>query len=313
MLMWALQSFEPVGWAVELVADATAADLAQLPRLYTAASLCSLMGAPDAAREYAEAARALEHAGGYEPFDAGLSGLLHAAAELFLGRPERWVEICAELAGQSGLTRAIGLSGMLMVLPLMGRIDEAKAVLDDALEAVRAVGNPNFIAYAMLGQARTLKESEPDRAVEVLRHCLDYCREHRLVFLGALAATDAAGVEAVQGAPDVALGLFTAAIEQFHRAGNRVSLAMTLAELAVFLAGTGEAASAVTLCGFGLQHAVESSVAGVGDALEHMRVQLGDETYRACVAQGEALSPAKATRIATDLIRSARRKLESAS
>jgi tetratricopeptide (TPR) repeat protein len=298
---------------LELLADATAADLAQLPRLYTAASLCSLVGSPGAAREYAEAARALEQADGYEPFDPGLSGLLHAAAELFLGSAERWIEICAELAGRSGLTRAIGLGGMLMVLPLMGRIDEAKAMLDDALEAARAAGNPNFIAYTMIGQSRALKESEPDRAAEVLRQCLDYCREHRLVFLGLLAATDAASVEAVQGDPEVALGLFTAAIEQFHRSGNQMTLAMTLGQLAVFLAGTGEAEGAATLCGFGRQHHVEASVAGLGDALEHLRVQLGDAAYEARLAEGEALSPAEATGVATDLIRAARRKLEPAS
>jgi hypothetical protein len=314
LLMWTLQSFEPVGWAVELLADATAADVAQLPRLYTAASLCSLMGAPEAARDHARMARALEDAGGYDPFDAAWSGFFEAAAELFQGRPERWLEISAELTGQSGTTRAIGLSATLALLPVLGRIDEANAVLDGALEAVRAAGNPLLIGYAMMGQARALKEHEPKRAVEVLRECLDYCREHRLVFVGALAASDAASVEAVQGAPDVALGLFTAAIEQFHRSGNRVTLAMTLAQLAVFLADAGEAASAVTLCGFGRQYSVETIVAaGVGDALEQMRLQLGDETYRACLAQGEALSPAQATRVATDLIRAARRKLDSPS
>jgi hypothetical protein len=88
---------------------------------------------------------------------------------------------------------------------------------------------------------------------------------------------------------------------------------MTLAELAVFLAGAGEASSAVTLCGFGRQQSVETIVAGVADALEQMRVQLGDEAYAACLAHGETLSPAQATRLATDLIGAARRKLESPS
>jgi predicted ATPase/DNA-binding SARP family transcriptional activator len=313
LLMWPLQYLEPVGWAIELLAEAKAADLPQLPRLYTAASLCSLLGAPDAAREYAEAARALERVDGYEPFDPGLTGLLHAAAELFLGSAERWVEICAELAGRSGLTRAIGLSGMLMMLPLMGRIDEAKAILADTLDAVRAAENSNFVAYAMIGQSRTLKESEPERSVEVLRECLDYCREHRLVFVGLLAASDAAGVEAVHGDPEEALGLFSAAIEQFHGSGNRQTLAMTLAQLAVFLAETGEAEGALLLCGFGRHHAVEASVPGVGDALGQLRLRLGDDAYEARLARGEALSPAEATRIATDLIRTVRRNVAAAS
>jgi hypothetical protein len=313
LLTWALQGLEPVGWALELLADATAADVVQLPRLYTAASLCSLTGAPDAALEYAQTARALGRAGVYDPFDDGLPGLLHAAAELFLGRPERWLEICAELAAQSGLTRAIGLGGMLMVLPLMGRTDEAKAMLDGgALEAVHATGNPNFIAYALLGQARTLQASDPERAAAVLRQCLDYCRAQRLIFLGLLAAAEAASVEAMGGDPDVALDLFTAAVEQFHRSGNQTTLAMTLGQLAVFLAGAGEAEGAATLCGFGRQHHMEASVAGLSDALERLRSQLGDEAYRACVTKGEALSPAEATLVATDLISAARRRLEPA-
>src|SRR5262245_36113471 len=136
-----------------------------------------------------------------------------------------------------------------MVLPVLGRIDEANALLDAALEAVRVTRNPTFIAYAMLGQARTMRESEPDRAAEVLRKCLDYCREHRLVFLRSYAASEAASLEAVQGAPDVALDLFAAAIEQFDRSGNQVSLAMTLAQLAAYLAEAGESAGAVTLVG----------------------------------------------------------------
>jgi hypothetical protein len=58
---------------------------------------------------------------------------------------------------------------------------------------------------------------------------------------------------------------------------------------------------------------MEASVAGLSAAMEQLRSQLGDEAYRACVTRGEALSPAEATLVATDLISAARRKLERAS
>jgi predicted ATPase len=44
-----LQRYEAAGWAEEILEAARAAGLAQLPRLYTAASLCAYTGRPDAA------------------------------------------------------------------------------------------------------------------------------------------------------------------------------------------------------------------------------------------------------------------------
>ena len=60
MIAFDLQRFEPVGWAEELLPAATAAELAQLPRLYTAASFCAFTGRPADAVRYAEAASALQ-------------------------------------------------------------------------------------------------------------------------------------------------------------------------------------------------------------------------------------------------------------
>ena len=102
MLAWALQRFEPVGWAEEILAAATAADLPQLPRLYTAASLCSFTGRAEAAVGYAQTAVALEADPRYDPFEAGWSSVLEATAHLYAGRADRWLEICAALAAEPG-------------------------------------------------------------------------------------------------------------------------------------------------------------------------------------------------------------------
>ena len=54
LLGWALQRFEPVVWAEETLPSAVDAKLAQLPRLYVAASLCILTGQPEVGVSYAQ-------------------------------------------------------------------------------------------------------------------------------------------------------------------------------------------------------------------------------------------------------------------
>ena len=71
MMGFFLQLFEPIGWAEEILAAATAADVPQLPRLYTAAGSACYIGRPDAAVAYAEAAVALQADPRYDPFDHG--------------------------------------------------------------------------------------------------------------------------------------------------------------------------------------------------------------------------------------------------
>ena len=73
LMAFALNRFEPVGWAEELLPAATTADVPQLPRLYTAAAQCSFVGRPEAGLEYAERALALEADSRYEPLPAGWS------------------------------------------------------------------------------------------------------------------------------------------------------------------------------------------------------------------------------------------------
>ena len=108
MLAFNLQRFEPAGWAEEILEAATAADLAQLPRLYTAASLCAFTGRTEAAVGYAQAAVAMQADPRYDPFDAGWSPYLEALAHLWAGRLDRFVEIAAALAAGSGLGQRPG-------------------------------------------------------------------------------------------------------------------------------------------------------------------------------------------------------------
>jgi hypothetical protein len=108
MLGHTLQRFEPAGWAEEILEAARAAELAQLPRLHTAASLCAFTGRAEAAIGYAQAAGAMETDPRYDGFDSGWSHTQEATANMVAGRLDRYLEICAHLSTQPGTAHVLG-------------------------------------------------------------------------------------------------------------------------------------------------------------------------------------------------------------
>ena len=98
LLAHMLQQWEPVGWSEEILEAATTADLTQLPRLYTAASLCVYTGQPEDSVRYAQKALALEADSRYDGFLTGLSAVMEANAHVYSGRIDRGIEILADLA-----------------------------------------------------------------------------------------------------------------------------------------------------------------------------------------------------------------------
>src|SRR5262249_13940849 len=80
MLAWFLQRYEPIGWVEELLAAATEANIRQLPRLYTAASVCAFIGRPADALGYAQTALRLEAQETHDSFESGWSDWTEALA-----------------------------------------------------------------------------------------------------------------------------------------------------------------------------------------------------------------------------------------
>ena len=95
MLGLDLLRYEPIGWAEEILDAAVAADVRQLPRLYTAASICSQTGNPESAVEYSQTAVALAADPRYEPFEPGVTLDWAAAAFLYSGRIDDALESSA--------------------------------------------------------------------------------------------------------------------------------------------------------------------------------------------------------------------------
>ena len=302
IMSWPLQRFEPVVWAEEILPAATAADVVQLPRLYAAASLCLYSGRSDLGVEYAQRAAELANDGVHDSFGDGWAGMLEALAHLFGGRIERRVEISADLSTRSGFARVVGLCGLTWALPAVGREEEAMAIAEETMTAARAYGSPFWIGWALGGYGRAFAQSDPVRALKALREGLDYAESYRLGFWQANLAQDAARLEATHGDLDDALKLFSRGIDLFHRAGNVVFLAATLASLAVFFDRVGRHEVAATIYGSSSREASIGLVPHLDDVVEHLQSTLGEDAFNQCVAAGRSQELADAVRYAHEQI-----------
>jgi hypothetical protein len=308
LLTLALLRFEPPGWAEELLDAATIADVDQLPRLYSAASICSFTGRPEIGLGYAEHALALEGDPRYDGFPPGWSIMWEGLGHLYAGRVDRCMEIWGDMAAdpQPGFQRIGGMGLVLWLLPAVGRAAEARTIADEYLTAIRAYANPMQVAVALAGYGRAFADTDPDRALTAYHEGLDHAREHRLAFHVALIARDAAALEAVHGRLDDALELFDTTIDAYHRSGDRFSLAITLANLAVFFDRIDHPDVAARIYGSSTRYESVVAVPGLDGVVERLRVLLGPSAFDRAVAAGAALEFSSAASYARHQIRLAR-------
>jgi predicted ATPase/class 3 adenylate cyclase len=297
-IAFALQQYEPIGWAEELLPATVAANLPQLPRLYTAASYCLYTGRPEEAVGFARAAVRLQDEPGYQPFTEGLAAYMEAHAHSNAGRIDRFWETCAELAVQTGLAHVLGLCGLTMVLPVVGRSGEAIAIADDTMNAARAHGNPVWIAFAHFGNVRAHAESDPQRALNAVREGLAYARQHRHTYFEAALAMESAGLEAAHGDIDQALDMFTVSIDSFHGSGDTTTLVWVLAGLMELFDRTGQPEIAATMYGTTTDDPVASQYPGAAATADHLRTTLGTDTFDTCVGTGAAMTLTEAVHYA---------------
>jgi predicted ATPase len=309
IMAFALQRYEPAGWAEEVLPAAAAADLRHLPRLYNAAGLCAMTGRVDAGIGYAEIAVAMEADPRYDPFELGWSSVLLATAYAYSGRRDRFVEICGGLADQPGLAHVMGLCGLVLMLPALGRADEAVAIAENAVAEGRAHGNPFWICCALYGNGRAFADTDPPRARKALREGLAFAREHRIRYYEARIARNAAHLEASYGELEDALTLFETAIDSFHRAGDHATLATSLAYLAVLFERIERSEVAATIYGTSIHGAGVAKAVNRPSAIDRLQTALGDSLFDHCVSAGAAMEPADAVAYAGDQIQAVRRHL----
>jgi predicted ATPase len=308
MLAWALERYEPAGWAEEILQGSRATELAQLPRLYTAASLCAFTGRPEVAVGYVEAAVALEADPRYDGFDPAWSRTRLAGAHLFAGRVDRCMEIWANLATRPGSAQIMGQCGRLSALTIAGRAEEARAMAEDTLAAARAHGNPFIVAMALLGSGAAFAPVDPARSLGLYRDGLVYAQQHGLPFFEAAIAQNSAGLEAAHGDLRQGLALFDAALDSLHRAGNDTTLVGALAHLAVCFHRLDRPDVAATLYGASTNQALSRIVVDLPPVVDHLRAALGDAAFDQCAATGAAMDLADAVGYARHHIELARRQ-----
>jgi len=302
MLAWALQRYESVGWAEQLLEAATEADLPLLPRLYTAASFCVFTDRPETALRYAQTALELETVPDYTPFDPLWATNMMAHAHLFIGRIDRWLEIAAGLADRDGVSRVAGLGMVVFLTP----VEQAMTLPQETLDAARRHGNPFFIAAALGAYGRAFTDADPDRALSVFREGRRYTADQRLDYFRAVIARDSAELEANDGEIDKALQLLDTSIDLFHRAGDYASVGSVLAYMAVFFDRFEQPELAATLYGASAAYGTTSWAGNLPDVVDHLRSQLDPATYEKYVATGAAMDTNQAVKYARDQIRTAR-------
>ena len=148
--MLASAAVRAVGWAEEILAAATAADLRNSPACTPPPVSARYTGRPDAAVGYAHTAVVLEADPRYDPSTPGWSGFWEAVAHLYAGGSTAAGDL-ADLAAQTGPRPRHRAVRVLLLLPAVGRAEEALAIAEEAVAAARAHGNPFWIAWRSMG------------------------------------------------------------------------------------------------------------------------------------------------------------------
>jgi hypothetical protein len=258
------------------------------------------------AYEHARMALQLQTQADRDPFDSGWSRLFEAGGQLYAGQVERSLELYAEMANDHGLTRLIGLFGLLHGLPAAGRAAEARAIADEAIAAAHAHRSPFWVAGIFMGCGRAFAASDPTRARSDLRTGLAYAREHGLPFWETRIAREAAALEGVYGDVGEALELFEVTVTSLRHAGEDATLAVTVANLAVLLLRIGRHEAAAVLHGAASRYTSVAIVIDLPSAVEKLREALGPAAFDAAVATGAAMDVGETVAYAREQVRLAR-------
>ncbi len=301
-LAFALQRYEPVKWAEEILEVAAARGIRQLSRLYSAAGLCTFLGRPEDALGYIRAGLVLEADPKDDAFEPGWTAFMEGTAHVFAGRIDRYIDVCARLAGEAGHRRTLGLVGLTWALPAVGRASEAMDIADEALAGAHDYDNPFWVATALYAYERAFGHADPARALDAARRAVIYASENHLTFVESIIAQDAAYLEARHGDPVEALALFDRTIESCNRSGDHANIAATLAYLAAAIEQFDLPRVSAILYGASSQQASTIWVIDFAALADRVQAALGNIEFDRCVATGAMMTVPEAVRYAHEQI-----------
>jgi predicted ATPase len=306
MFAMSLQRYEPVGWAEDLLDAATTGDVAQLPRLYTAASYCSQIGRPDMGVEYARRAIELERDPKYDRFAPSWTDFVEGTAHLNAGNVDLHAAKGRALVSRSGTERAADWAGLAWTLPVLGRSEEDRMLADEAVTAARQHGNPFGIAFALYLYGRAFAGVDADKAAEAYREALECAHRNHIAFFGALLVPDLARLEAEHGDIDGGLVLFDEALDAAQRAGSHTQVGLALGHLACVFRLLGRDEVAATIFGSSTRYPSIAIVPLLPEVVNQLCEALGQAAFDQCVAAGAAMDISDAVPYAREQIQTAR-------
>jgi predicted ATPase len=304
----AVQTFEPIAWAEELIEPACAVDHPQLAFLYAIALLCYTTGRIEAAVGYSEAGQIVVGSG-CDALPYGIEGGL-GVVYLAIGQPERLAEWCrTQLAGRRD-THVYIRAWLVLALSVAGSGGEAMDSADGLIEAAEATGNPFLLAWALGAYGLAFRDADPVGALNALGRGLVIAQDSGNRAVASALAEFLALLEAEHGDTLAALDHLTLSIRNFHNAGDTTTLRVPLASLAALFDRLGRYEPAATIAGFALTPLSAAGVPEITTAIAHLRDVLGDKTYESLVRSGETMTTAAMANYSYDQIDQARAELE---
>jgi predicted ATPase len=303
-----LGNFEPTAWAEELIEPVRAVDHPRLAAVSVVASLCCVVGRFEEAVRYSQVGQRVIAAASDTVSDVGESWL--GSAYVFVGQPERFVEVCRAQLARSGDTNPFARANLVLALTVSGSTDEAMVAANGLVDAAEASRNPWLLAYALLVSGAAFRDAESGRALEGLRRGVLIARDSGNRFYETQLAYLLAGLEAEQGDRTVALDYLAVAVRNHHESGNFGMVHNPLAMLATVLDRFGRYVPAATIAGFARVNPMTAAgLPELGTAIAHLRDVLGETTYESLARKGETMTTAEMVTYAYDQIDQAQAEL----
>ena len=131
-----VEIYEPITWAEELIEAARSVDHPRLAALYVMASQCHTTGRIEDGVRYSDAALTVKGTGRDDVPDGIQSWL--SAAYLYIGQPERYVELCRARLARDPDTDAVTKAYLVLALAVAGTGDESMAAAIGMIDTAEA-------------------------------------------------------------------------------------------------------------------------------------------------------------------------------
>ncbi len=304
-----LENYEPITWAEELVARLRDLAHPRLAAICVGASLCVLVGRFEDAVRYSEIGQQVIATAGDAVAYFGEPWL--GSAYLFVGRPDRYVELCRSQLARTGDANTFARANLVFALAAAGSTDEATVAATGLIDAAEATGNPWVLAYALFAWGFAFRDIDSGRAIDAFRRGVLVSHDSGNRFFESQFSYWRCGVEAEHGDPVTTLGYLAVAIRTNHESGNIGMMHNPMATLALVLDRLGRYEPAATIAGFAAGNPmVAVSLPELAALTRHLRELLGEQAFESLARTGELMTVTAMVTYACDQIDQVRRELE---